>query len=302
MHFNPFPSKTQKIPAELADRLPACGNLWLLLRSWDVGGVGTVAASIYDIAAVLRVTLRTVKGYIRQCLKLGLLIAAYPQPEKGLYKFRLTSMPKVCRLLGIERTSTVFTLEPEDIPNRKFEATEAVVANLQKRSEHARYKEEQRKQETKKPRFDKLSSLVDSASGIGGGILIHKGKRFAFVEATATVYGASLDGIAKQLERGKATIQRRLSNRHRAKLNAKRSEKGLNLLQSINRIQIALKQEVSPKELVNLKSELYFNSDLLKNFICSGFVFKTCPNLYSVDSQVHRTGRINSRISNLANR
>jgi hypothetical protein len=127
--------------------------------------------------------------------------------------------------------------------------------------------------------------------------LIHKGKRYLFVDAETTVYGASIEGIANKLGRGKATVQRRLSTQYRAKLNARNEAKGIQPVEVINRIQIAQQSELSPGQLNNLKSELYFEPGLLKLFVSAGTVFKVCPNLYDLAVQLHRTGRINRRIA-----
>jgi hypothetical protein len=141
------PSPSQKLPVELADRLPAYGNLWLLLRAWDSEGRGTVLFTLDDAAAALKVVPRTIQNYIYKCVESGLFISAWPQDEPGLYKVRLSGLGKVCQARGIDKTECVFSMETEDIPNRKLKATEATTALMQKQSEHARYREEQHNQE-----------------------------------------------------------------------------------------------------------------------------------------------------------
>ena len=271
--YNSRRSDSKKYPAELLDRLPACGNTWLILRAMDVSGRGIVEIGSSAIADSLSTSVGTIRNHITQGKKLG-LYRAVKHLGGQVYRFYLCNAIAVCWSLGVERTNSVVWIGPTEICRRKIIATEAVAKVLQDRSAWRAYEGQKKRIRTK------LENFVD-ASVPCRGPLLHRGSRYAFIRDSVPVYGASQEGIGKMLERSKATVTRRLRN--------------------TKKVQIAqLQKEWSPSELGEAKEFLYFDSELLKCFSSCNRVFKVFPNVYPSLPHPCRTGRWSRRLTTRA--
>lgn len=276
MNYNTTAANTlfiaRKFPVELLDRLPACGDTWLFLRAADTEGRGIVEIDLKGIASGLGRSVNTIRNHITQGRKKG-LYRDVQQVSGTVYRFFLVNGARIARNLGLRRSIAAVYIEPEAIGDRKIIATEVTARVLQGRSAYKAYRKYRTREKISLESFVKSFQSSDTCRGQA----VWCGSRYLFITGKVPQYGGSQKGIGKLIERHESTIQRRLANTQKK--------------------QIAVRKPGwTPSKFEAAKKDFYWDSELNRMFVNSGYVWKTGCNIYIVGHAQASVRRWNRKI------
>ncbi|MBE9113959.1 hypothetical protein IQ273_31810 [Nodosilinea sp. LEGE 07298] len=281
------------IPVKAWEALPSYGNVYLLVRMLDLKGSGWASLSIVQAAEILNLARRTVVDYVRRCRQYGLFRSLRWDGPNHVRVF-YSSLPKVAHAHSSSGGCRVL-VEPENLKLKKAIVVEAIAKSKQQQSFYKQHKEQQTKQNRKKPQINTLSQVFGKESShYAGGTspILRRTQRFTFVDSLFTIFGTSQPTIAASVGRSERTVRRRLSNQYREAL-AIRHQKDLTVLK---RTQLALKTEISPEMLRFQRSESFSQDNFFEAF---GQVWRAGCNVYSSDLQIKGQRRVNKHVTRL---
>ena len=247
------------IASRLADALPACSSLWWLLRGIDTHGSGKVEFTVQQAANLLHKDDQTIRRYLSQGKAIGLFRSV--DRTAGRCTVYLASLFAVAHKHGIQQLGAFARVGVEDLGRLKMLATEIEAESLQRQSAHQKRKELKQAGRQRLSSIDRIFRLESSEKSRGAKdrkkmplkqklkrSVIHVGSRAVFVSSRFTVFGGSQAAIAKRLGRSDRTVRKRLSNTHRQRINAARTESGKPLLPLIRKKQVCQLQSVQKQD------------------------------------------------------
>lgn len=189
-------------------------QLWYLLRSLDKDGNGSAVVRLSDIAKILRISIYSVRRYIKSAFALGLLRGDKVRREANRVRIFYSSLADICARFNIADIGGCTSIDVSEIRNIKFRAAEAEALKLQNQS---LYKEAHKK---KRDRVKKILTPEELTSSdlCNGPILFRRG-RLTFLKRSVSSYGGTQKRIAYELGRHPSTVQRRLSDVYRNRHN-----------------------------------------------------------------------------------
>lgn len=244
-------------------------KLWYYMRALDVDGSGAAVVDLATAASTLDRSIKTIRRWIDQGLKLGLL---REKVKVGVGKFRIfySSLVNVCLSQGITDMGAVARVEVERLKEIKFAATEAEAKRLQAQSEYqARRKNRHRK-------VLKASKLLN-ASPSARGVILFRGRRYTFLRPGAIAVGGSQKRIAWELSRHPSTVQRRLDRGYREKHN----------VEPVRKTQLAIAKPEYAGELFKTSETLEGRSSYFRPSWSKTLVYKPYTNIYDLDIDVY---------------
>lgn len=206
------------VHSRILDVAPVAIRVWYAMRALDVCGSGRVKFLVPDLAASLRVSVPTLKRYLRQALGLGYLrsLCKHQQTVEVYY----ASLFDVALRLGIEDLGAISEIDI-GVLNRSYikaVATQLDAERYQRASMHLARRDTPRAQRGRILNPNQILAPQSPSSHCSRGEnVVFVGRRCLFVDADVIPVGVSQDYLAERSQRSISTIQRRLSNKHRAK-------------------------------------------------------------------------------------
>ncbi len=278
------------IPVKAWEALPSYGTVYLLARMLDPKGSGWATLSVAQAAETLNLSKRTVIDYVRRCRQCGLFRSIQwhgPDHVRVFY----SSLPKVAHAYSSSGGCRAL-VEPKDLKFKKAIVVEAIAKSKQQQSFYKQHKEQQTKQNKKRPQMNTLGQVFGKESShYAGGTspILRRTQRFTFVDSSFTVFGTSQRTIGASIDRSERTICRRLSNRYRESLASRHQED----LKGLNRTQVVVKKEITPKMLQFQRSESLERDTYFEAF---GQVWQTRCTVYWSDLPIKGQKRKNKHI------
>lgn len=269
------------ISVALAESLPACGILWWYGRIVDSAGVGRVELDLSVVCADLDRSYKTVRQYVRDCEKLGLIRGLSVEGRR--VSFHYISIVNAC-LLASRRAArpigigTTYEISISELKHTKFLNAEACAMHNQQKSHYAMVDERKKRENSKHVKVDSLGDVFKPLQSVSRGqTLIYRTDRYAFMSEEFTLFGANLESNADSLGRTARTAQRRLSNSYR-------ESRGID---SVEKIQIAQKLNSRQNNWKEFSRMAFDSRDseagniLGKTFNVGSRVFEAKCNLYN---------------------
>lgn len=189
-------------------------QLWYLLRALDKDGNGSAVVRLSDIAKILRISIYSVRRYIKSAFALGLLRGDKVRWEANRHRIFYSSLADICARFNIADIGGCRDIDISEIRNIKFIAAEAEALRLQNQS---LYKEKHRK---KRDQFKKVLTPEElTTSELCNGAILFRRGRLTFLKRSVSSYGGTQKRIAYELGRHPSTVQRRLSDGYRHRHN-----------------------------------------------------------------------------------
>lgn len=281
------------IPVKAWEALPGYGNVYLLVRMLDLKGSGWASLSVAQAAEILNLSPRTVVDYVRRCCQHGMFRSLRWDGQNHVQVF-YSSLPKVAYAYSSSGGCRVL-VEPENLKFKKAIVIEAIAKSKQQQSFYKQHKEQQTKQNKKKPRMNTLGQVFGKESSCyagGTSPILRRTQRSTFVDSSFTVFGTSQLTIAASVGRSERTVRRRLSSQYREDL-ASRHQKDLTVLK---KTQLAIKTKISPEMLQFQRSESLNGDNYFEAF---GQVWRAGCTLYWSDLQIKGQKHLNKLMNRL---
>ncbi len=205
------------LPAAIVQHASRAARLWVVVRSLDNPandgtGSGLIELSIADLCHWLQRSERSLWRYIKEALAKGYLYSCHC--EYGQLRIEYRGLRSLAKHLGLESLGAIGEFKLSEIQHAKARAADIAAEKLQTQSDHKRKEEWGRFAKGSREARELLHGASPSAR-VSGGEVICRGHRLLYLEPNWRPFGASQEGIAKQLGVSLRTVQYRLSNNWR---------------------------------------------------------------------------------------
>lgn len=178
-------------------------KVWTLARAIDHRGSGSAEISINECIDLFDRTSRTINRWLKAGKKLG-FFRSVRWLTRDLVQIYYTGTVKLAVKLGIVNLGTIATAPITSLKNLKRTSTEIQALEIQRRSLRQQYRKKRSGKDLD------VSAALRRPSGYGSGV-IHRTKRYIYLEEDVQLIGGSQKKIAWTQKRSKSTVQRRLS-------------------------------------------------------------------------------------------
>ena len=177
--------------------------LWTLARAIDTDGSGKADINLKDCVNLFGRTPRTINRWLKAGRKLG-FFRSIKHLSGDLVQIYYTSTVKLACKLGVVNLGAIATAPAKVLRNLKRVSTEIQALETQRRSQHQQYRKKRSGKDLD------VSAALRRPSAYGSGV-IHRTKRYVYLEEDVQLIGGSQERIAWEQKRSKSTVQRRLS-------------------------------------------------------------------------------------------
>ena len=204
------------LPAKFVQPAGRAARLWILARSLDHpcnggSGAGLIRLSLVEVGRYLNRSERSIWRYIKEALAKGYLYRA--DVHEGIITIEYRGIRQLAEHLGLEKIGAVGKIALRGLEHAKAYAAQIQAKRTEADSFFSMRKEWGRFARGAKTADEILKNKPSSVREPGGGLVLARGHRLVYLAPYWRPFGASQEGIARELGVSLRTVQYRLDNR-----------------------------------------------------------------------------------------